>query len=47
MVKEFGMEKSEKIRDEYEEDFGLNGLDYLWSLESEDEVYEGLENYLG
>ena len=47
MVKEFGMEKSEKIRDEYEENFGLNGLDYLWSLESEDEVYEVLGDYVG
>ena len=47
MVSEFGIEKSESIRDEYEENYGLNGLDYLWRLESEDEVYEVLGEYLG
>lgn len=46
MVSEFGMEKADKIRDMYEESFGLNGLDYLWSLESEDEVYEVLNDFI-
>jgi hypothetical protein len=46
MLKEFGMEKSEEIREEYEENYGLNGLDYLWSLESEDEVYDVLSDYV-
>ena len=46
MIEEFGMEKSERIRDEYEENYGLNGLDYLWSLSSKDEVYEVLGDYL-
>lgn len=46
MVKEFGLEKSEKIVECYEENFGLNGLDYLWSLNSEDEVYEVLNDFI-
>ena len=46
MVKEFGMEKADEIRDMYEESFGLNGLDYLWSLESENEVYEVLNDFI-
>ena len=46
MLKEFGMEKSEEIREEYEENYGLNGLDRLWSLESEDEVYDVLSDYV-
>ena len=46
MVKEFGIEKSEEILENYEESFGLNGLDYLWSLESEDEVYEALNDFI-
>jgi hypothetical protein len=46
MVREYGIEKSEEIRDSYEEDYGLNGLDYLWSIDNEDEVYEVLGDYL-
>lgn len=46
MVSEFGMEKADEIRDMYEESFGLNGLDYLWSLESENEVYEVLNDFI-
>jgi hypothetical protein len=46
MVREYGIEKSEEIRDSYEEDYGLNGLDYLWSIDNEDEVYEVLSDYL-
>ena len=46
MVNKFGMLKSIEIREEYEENFGLNGLDYLWSLESEDEVYEVLSDFI-
>ena len=33
-MSEFGMEKADEIRDMYEESFGLNGLDYLWSFGS-------------
>ena len=29
----------------YEEDYGINGLDYLWSLNSKEEVDEALEGY--
>ena len=47
MLSEFGIEKATNVLNEYEESFGLNGLDYLWSLESEDEVYEVLGDYLG
>jgi hypothetical protein len=46
MLNEFGIEKSEEIREEYKENYGLNGLDYLWSLESEDEVYDVLGEYI-
>ena len=30
----------------YEEDYGINGLDHLWSLNSEEEVNEVLEDYI-
>ena len=46
MVSEFGMEKADEIRDMYEESFGLNGLDYLWSLKDSDEVYETLNDFI-
>lgn len=46
MVSEFGIEKADEIRDMYEESFGLNGLDYLWSLEDSDEVYEALNDFI-
>lgn len=45
MVSKYGVEKSEEIRDSYEEDYGLNGLDYLWSINSEDELNEVLKGY--
>ena len=35
-----------EVVDNYEESFGLNGLDYLWSLESKDEVYEVLNDFI-
>ena len=37
---------SKKVLENYEEDFGLNGLDYLWSLENKEEIDEVLESYL-
>jgi len=37
---------SKEILENYEEDFGLNGLDRLWSLESKEEVDEVLGEYL-
>ena len=37
---------SKEVLKNYEEDFGLNGLDYLWSLESKEEIDEELESYL-
>ena len=46
MVAEFGIEKAEEIRDMYEESFGLNGLDFLWSLEDSEEVYEALNDFI-
>ena len=46
MVSEFGIEKATNVLNEYEESFGSNGLDYLWSLESEDEVYEALNDFI-
>jgi hypothetical protein len=35
----------EKVLEWYEEDVGLNGLDYLWSLGSKEEVDEVLGDY--
>ena len=37
---------SKEVLKNYEEDYGLNGLDYLWSLESKEEIDEELESYL-
>jgi len=37
---------SKEILENYEEDFGINGLDRLWSLESKEEVDEVLGEYL-
>ena len=37
---------SKEVLKNYEEDFGLNGLDYLWSLENKEEIDEELESYL-
>ena len=37
---------SKEVLENYEEDFGINGLDYLWSLESKEEVDEVLKEYL-
>ena len=37
---------SKEILENYEEDFGLNGLDRLWGLESKEEVDEVLGEYL-
>ena len=36
---------SKEVLENYEEDFGLNGLDRLWECESEEEVDELLEDY--
>lgn len=46
MVKEFGMERADEILERYEESFGSNGVDFLWSLESEDEVYDVLADFI-
>ena len=35
----------EKVLEWYEEDFGLNGLDRLWSCENKEEVDSILEGY--
>ena len=37
---------SKEVLKNYEEDYGLNGLDYLWSLESKEDVDWELESYL-
>ena len=37
---------SKEVLKNYEEDYGLNGLDYLWSLENKEEIDEELESYL-
>jgi hypothetical protein len=37
---------SKEVLENYEEDYGLNGLDRLWSLESKEEVDEVLGSYL-
>ena len=37
---------SKEVLENYEEDFGLNMLDRLWSLESKEEVDEVLGSYL-
>ena len=34
------------LLEEYEESYGINGLDHLWSLESEDEVDDLFEDFL-
>ena len=46
MVAEFGIEKATNVLNEYEESFGQNGLDFLWSLKDSDEVYETLNDFL-
>ena len=46
-VREYVKEKySVEVLEWYEEDFGLNGLDRLWSMGSEEDVDELLEMYL-
>lgn len=35
----------EKVLEWYEEDFGLNGLDRLWSCENKEEVDSILDGY--
>jgi len=37
---------SEEVLKNYEEDFGLNGMDSLWECEDEVEVNEKLEGYV-
>ena len=37
---------SKEILENYEEDFGLNGLDRLWSLDNKEDVDELLGSYL-
>ena len=37
---------SKEILENYEEDFGLNGLDKLWSLDNKEDVDEVLGSYL-
>ena len=37
---------SKEILENYEEDFGLNGLDKLWSLDNKEDVDELLGSYL-
>jgi len=38
--------KYKHLLEEYEENHGINGLDYLWTLESEDAVDEVFADYL-
>jgi hypothetical protein len=38
--------KYKKYLKEYEENMGINGLDYVYSLESKEEVDEVFESYL-
>jgi hypothetical protein len=46
MVDKFGAEGAENIIKEYEENFGLNGLDYLWTLDSEKDVMDVIGDYI-
>ena len=44
-VRDYVDKNYKKFLEEYEENMGLNGLDYLWSLESEEEVDDVFESY--
>ena len=45
-VHDYVNKKYKKYLKDYEENMGLNGLDYLWSLESEEEVDYVFEDYV-
>ena len=45
-VRDYVNKKYKKYLKDYEENMGLNGLDYLWSLESEEEVDYVFEDYV-
>jgi hypothetical protein len=44
-VRDYVDKNYKKFLEEYEENMGLNGLDYLWSLDSEKEVDDVFESY--
>lgn len=45
-MREYIEQKYGSILDQYEENYGLNGMDYLWSLQTKEEVDELLGPYL-
>jgi hypothetical protein len=45
IIKEFWI-KNEWLLERYEEDYGLNGRDYILSVDDIEELEEILENYL-